>query len=111
LIDLVRIDGNALQSRIPAFRDQILKFRPALLVIDEAHCVNQWGYDFRPSYLALSNVVSSARPAPVLALTATAIPSTRIEIIQRLGLKNPAVQVAAFDRPNLFFGSSAVPPS
>jgi ATP-dependent DNA helicase RecQ len=87
----------------PAFRDRILKLRPTLLVIDEAHCVNQWGYDFRPSYLALSNVVSSVRPAPVLALTATATPSTRIEIIQRLGLKNPAIHVAPFDRPNLFF--------
>jgi ATP-dependent DNA helicase RecQ len=86
-----------------AFRDRILKLRSTLLVIDEAHCVNQWGYDFRPSYLALSSVVSSVRPAPVLALTATATPSTRIEIIQRLGLKNPAMQVAPFDRPNLFF--------
>jgi len=57
-----------------------------LLVIDEVHCVSHWGYDFRRSYLALSNVVSSVQPAPVLELTATATPSTRIEIIQRLGL-------------------------
>lgn len=73
-----------------------------LLVIDEAHCVSQWGYDFRPSYLVLSNVVLLVGPAPVLALTAMVAPSTRIEIIQRFGLRNPAMHVAPFDRPNLF---------
>jgi ATP-dependent DNA helicase RecQ len=86
-----------------AFRDRILTLQPKLLVIDEAHCVNQWGYDFRPSYLALAGIASSMRPAPVLALTATATPATRKEIVQRLGLKNPAIQVAPFDRPNLYF--------
>jgi RecQ family ATP-dependent DNA helicase len=86
-----------------AFRDRIRSVQPRLLVIDEAHCVNQWGYDFRPSYLALGSIVSSMRPAPVLALTATATPATRKEIVQRLGLSHPTIHVVPFDRSNLYF--------
>jgi ATP-dependent DNA helicase RecQ len=104
------INGNACMLYIAperfestVFRDRILACKPNLLVIDEAHCVNQWGYDFRPSYLALANAVSSMRPAPVLALTATATPLTRKEIVQRLGLNNPSIHVAPFDRQNLYF--------
>jgi len=55
-------------------------------VVDGAHCVNQWGYDFRPSYLALAGIVETPRPAPVFALTATAAPVTRKEILSKLGL-------------------------
>jgi ATP-dependent DNA helicase RecQ len=85
------------------FRDRILSLKPRLFVVDEAHCVNQWGYDFRPSYLALAGVAEALRPAPVLALTATAAPSARKEIASKLGLLNPLVFVAPFDRPNLRF--------
>ncbi len=85
------------------FRERILALKPRIFVVDEAHCVNQWGYDFRPSYLALANVVQVLRPAPVLALTATATPATRKEISAKLGLQNPLIFVAPFDRPNLRF--------
>ena len=87
----------------PGFRDRILALKPRLFVVDEAHCVNQWGYDFRPSYLALAGVVEALRPTPVLALTATATPATRREIVSKLSLTNPMVFVAPFDRPNLRF--------
>jgi ATP-dependent DNA helicase RecQ len=102
------VNGNACMlyvapERFESLAFRILALKPRLLVIDEAHCVNQWGYDFRPSYLALAGVVSSMRPAPVLALTATATPATRIEIVHRLDLKNPSIHVAPFDRPNLYF--------
>ncbi len=85
------------------FRERILTLKPKLFVIDEAHCVNQWGYDFRPSYLTLTQMAAALRPAPVLALTATATPTTRREIVARLGLIRPLVFVAPFDRSNLRF--------
>lgn len=88
---------------VPGYRERILALRPRLFVIDEAHCVSQWGYDFRPSYLALRDVITAVRPAPVLALTATATPAARGDIVARLGLNNPLVTVAPFDRPNLRF--------
>jgi ATP-dependent DNA helicase RecQ len=84
-------------------RERILSLKPRLLVIDEAHCVNQWGHDFRPSYMSLAGIVKMMRPAPVLALTATATPATRREIIGRLELSRPLTYVAPFDRPNLSF--------
>ena len=85
------------------FRERLLALKPRLLVVDEVHCVSMWGHDFRPSYLCLAEVAASLRPAPVLALTATATPETRRDILARLGLQDPLVQVAPFDRPNLRF--------
>jgi ATP-dependent DNA helicase RecQ len=85
------------------FRETIAALKPRLFVVDEAHCVNQWGYDFRPSYLTLADIAAALRPAPVLALTATATPATRKEIVARLGLSHPLVCVTPFDRPNLRF--------
>jgi ATP-dependent DNA helicase RecQ len=73
----------------------------SLFVVDEAHCVSEWGHDFRPDYLRLGPVVERLGHPPVIALTATAAPPTRADITARLGLHDPAEVVASFDRPNL----------
>ena len=77
--------------------------RVALLAIDEAHCVSQWGHDFRPSYRELGGVRQQLGNPPVVALTATADPRVREDILLRLQLRDPVVHVAGFDRPNLRF--------
>jgi ATP-dependent DNA helicase RecQ len=75
---------------------------PSLFVVDEAHCVSVWGHDFRPAYLHLDAVLDSFPERPrTLALTATAAPPVREEIIERLGLRDPLVIVKGFDRPNI----------
>ncbi len=73
----------------------------ALFAIDEAHCISQWGHDFRPDYAALGQVRKKLRPARTIALTATATPEVRADIARMLLLKDPHVFVAGFDRPNL----------
>ncbi|GAA3290763.1 RecQ family ATP-dependent DNA helicase [Arthrobacter citreus] len=80
--------------------DRLLALDVSLLVIDEAHCVSSWGHDFRPDYLQLGTLVQ-ALGRPVLALTATAAPPVRSEILTSLNLRNPLVLAHGFDRPNL----------
>lgn len=74
---------------------------PALFVVDEAHCVSAWGHDFRPDYLRLGGVVQQLGHPTVLALTATAAPPVRAEIVERLEMTEPEVVVAGFDRPEI----------
>src|SRR5258705_1731068 len=73
----------------------------ALFAIDEAHCVSQWGHDFRPEYIGLSVLAERFPDVPRIALTATADELTRKEIIERLGLAGAPSFVASFDRPNI----------
>ena len=81
--------------------ERIAAARPALFVVDEAHCVSSWGHDFRPDYLTLGTVREQLGNPPVAALTATASPPVREEIAERLGMKDPLVLVHGFDRPNI----------
>jgi ATP-dependent DNA helicase RecQ len=74
---------------------------PSLLVVDEAHCISAWGHDFRPEYDRLGAALEALGRPRTLALTATAAPPVRQEIVQRLGLRDPAVIVRGFDRPNI----------
>ena len=73
----------------------------ALFVVDEAHCISDWGHDFRPAYLRLGAVVDQLGHPPVLAMTATAAPPVRDEIVARLHMDDPAVVVRGIDRPNI----------
>ncbi|MFG1691021.1 RecQ family ATP-dependent DNA helicase [Gemmatimonadota bacterium] len=85
---------------VPAFRSRLPKLGVSLLAVDEAHCISEWGHDFRPSYLRLGRVRESLS-CPVLALTATATPRVREEICSQLRLADPLVTLKSFDRPNL----------
>src|SRR5687768_12417666 len=85
------------------FFDRLLTRQVSLLVVDEAHCVSQWGHDFRPDYLTLGSVVERLGRPPILALTATATHEVRQDIIRQLGMRDPQITVTGFARPNLRF--------
>src|SRR3954453_10927485 len=81
--------------------DELATAGPSLIVVDEAHAISEWGHDFRPDYLRLGAAIETLGHPPVLALTATAAPPVRAEIVERLGLRDPEIVVRGFDRPNL----------
>ena len=98
-LDLVYIAPERLLT--PRCLAMLGRAQIALFAIDEAHCVSQWGHDFRPEYIGLSVIAERFPDVPRIALTATADDLTRREIIDRLGLNNAPTFVASFDRPNI----------
>jgi ATP-dependent DNA helicase RecQ len=92
----------------PSFQPIIDQLRPKLFAIDEAHCISQWGHDFRPEYSQLGEVRKRLGLPPTIALTATATEDVRNDIIHRLGLTEPTVVVTGFDRPNLAYESRRI---
>ena len=91
--------------RSPRFCEAIAQIgdRLALLAIDEAHCISEWGHDFRPDYRRLGAAASSLRPPRLIALTATATPEVRDDIATQLAVAEPRFHVRGFDRPNLTY--------
>lgn len=95
----------------PVFREFASQVEVPLIAVDEAHCVSQWGQDFRPSYLAIREFIESFEKRPiVVALTATATERVRNDITALLGLRDPAEIVTGFDRPNIRFGVERLEP-
>jgi RecQ family ATP-dependent DNA helicase len=87
----------------PAFMDAVGRREVDLLAVDEAHCISEWGHDFRPDYLRLPRVLERLGRPTVMACTATATAEVSSEISERLGLRDPLMIRAGFDRPNLSF--------
>jgi ATP-dependent DNA helicase RecQ len=87
----------------PRFVDALSRARVGLFVVDEAHCVSQWGHDFRPDYFALADAARDVGAAATIALTATATPRVADDIVRRLRLRDPLRVTTGFDRPNLSF--------
>jgi len=86
------------------FQEMFAELEVFLLAVDEAHCVSQWGHDFRPDYLNVKEYIALLSKRPIVAaFTATATPEVKDDIVERLALQNPAVFVRGFDRPNLKF--------
>ena len=100
-LDLLYVAPERLM--MPDFLERLSSLKLALFAIDEAHCISQWGHDFRPEYTQLGRLRPLFPTVPVLAMTATADPETRKDILGQLGLAGATVFVAGFDRPNITY--------
>ncbi len=87
------------------FMEALARVKVSLFAVDEAHCISAWGHDFRPSYLKLRDAIKYLGNPTTLALTATATPEVRDDIVKQLNLKDPKMVVTGFSRPNLQFGA------
>jgi DNA topoisomerase III len=97
--------------RVGGFPEMLAKRKPSLIAIDEAHCISQWGHDFRPDYRMLGQYLPTLRPCPVIGLTATATPIVQDDIAVQLGLRSPARFIQGFRRDNLAIEVVEVAPS
>jgi len=89
------------RMRVPGFPEMLAKRKPALIAIDEAHCISAWGHDFRPDYRTLGDYLPLLRPSPIIALTATATPAVQRDIVAQLQLREPELFIHGFRRDNL----------
>ncbi len=89
------------RMRVPGFPEMLARRKPSLVAIDEAHCISAWGHDFRPDYRTLGDFLPALRPAPIIALTATATPTVQRDIAAQLQLQQPALFIHGFRRDNL----------
>ncbi len=88
---------------MPGFTEILKTVSISLFAIDEAHCISEWGHDFRPDYMSLSDITKTFPDTPVTAFTATATPKVQNDIIRKLGLRSPFTIRASFNRPNLYY--------
>jgi RecQ family ATP-dependent DNA helicase len=86
---------------VPGFGEFLARHKPTLIAVDEAHCISQWGHDFRPDYRTLQHWIPSLRPAPVIALTATATPTVQDDVVRQLTLTQPLRFIQGFRRDNI----------
>lgn len=89
--------------RNSTFIQELRQLHPSLFVVDEAHCISQWGYDFRPAYLKIADLRKSFPNIPILALTASATPTVEADIINRLKMRDPAIYRMSFSRTNISY--------
>ena len=100
-LDLLYVAPERLMQ--PEFLERLSTLKLALFAIDEAHCISQWGHDFRPDYVQIGRLRGIFPAVPIVAMTATADPETRRDIIRQLGIEQATVYVAGFDRPNITY--------
>ena len=101
LYDLVYVAPERFRSN--RFVEVLARVRPAILAVDEAHCISEWGHDFRPDYARIGQARRRLGSPPCIALTATATDMVRRDIAEGLDLRDPAMFVTGFDRPNLHY--------
>ncbi|XP_018426138.1 PREDICTED: Werner syndrome ATP-dependent helicase [Nanorana parkeri] len=101
-IKVIYMTPEFCSSGITMLQDLDNKYGITLIAIDEAHCISEWGHDFRSAYRKLGSLKKMLPTVPIVALTATASPSIREDILKSLNLRNPQVTCTSFDRPNLF---------
>jgi RecQ family ATP-dependent DNA helicase len=96
---------------VPGFPEMLAKRKPVLIAVDEAHCISQWGHDFRPDYRLLGERLPLLMPAPVIAMTATATPRVQEDIVRQLGIPDAEMHIHGFRRTNIAIEIVEISPS